>query len=71
MATVAVRGRTRKERIEPDAFSWQIDRMAEVQEKMATATTEANHGSPAGDRPGEATPGSRAPKYSRFIRSQF
>ena len=41
MATVSVRGKTRKERIEPDAFGWQIDRMAEIQEQMAAATTSA------------------------------
>ena len=41
MATVSVRGKARKERIEPDAFGWQIDRMAEIQEQMAAATTSA------------------------------
>ena len=37
MATVASRGRVRKERIAPDAFSWQIDEFAKVQEQLAAA----------------------------------
>ena len=37
MATIGDRGRTRKERIAPDAFGWQIDEFTKVQEQLAAA----------------------------------
>lgn len=41
MATVADRGRTRKERIAPDAFGWQIRAFAEVQKQLGEVIEEA------------------------------
>ena len=40
-ATVADRGRRRKERIGPDAFGWQIRRFAELQQQLADVVGEA------------------------------
>lgn len=37
MATVGDRGRTRKERVAEDAFGWQIEEFAKVQQELATA----------------------------------
>ena len=41
MATVADRGKTRKERIGPDAFGWQLREFEKVQKEMARVIDEA------------------------------
>ena len=40
-ATVNSRGRTRKERIAPDAFGWQIERFQELQAELAGVASDA------------------------------
>ena len=41
MATVRNRGRTRKERVAPDAFGWQIERFQALQGELAAAADDA------------------------------